>query len=310
MQVEDRGPHKFYYYDDCWQKPVITEYRIFQLLYKQSVIPVNYFAFPWATLIDDFISHNKPDLINILRDTEIRNNSGSRCCTVVQHVLFRRIIFMFRKLNITHIFTSHRMPTDSTLEIEYNIKIIPMSLYPIYASVENTTKTKKYLLSFIGFYDPKCYMSNIREKIIQLYADYPDCYVLKTYKWHFYDPVYKAIDRVNNENTQLYCSVLSDSVFSLCPSGSGPNSIRLWESLSYGSIPVILSDNLVLPTIDEDLMKCVIIWPESNIKFLREYLLTIDDVTIQQMQKMCINVYKRSFSHDTMHRYILEYKYN
>ena len=33
----------------------------------------------------------------------------------------------------------------------------------------------------------------------------------------------------------------------MCPSGSGPNSIRFWESLAVGSIPVLLSDSLELP---------------------------------------------------------------
>lgn len=296
MQFDERG---LYYYDDRWQKPVITEYRAFQLL--RDSLPADYFAFPWATLIDDFISHDKSDLINIVRDIIVTKP----CFTVVQHVLFRRILFMFRKLNISHVFTPHRMPSDSILETEYNLKIIPISLYPIYASIEPRINFKKYLFSFIGFYDPRCYMSNIREKIFQL--EYADCYILQTKKWHFYDPVYTENDSINNANTQLYCDVLAKSLFSLCPSGSGPNSIRLWESLSYGSIPIILSDQLVLPTVDEDLSKCVIQWPESDIGLLRDYLLTIDAETIVKMQQLCIDVYKRTFSRDTFHRGICEY---
>ena len=35
--------------------------------------------------------------------------------------------------------------------------------------------------------------------------------------------------------------------YCLCPSGTGPNSIRLWEAIAFKSIPVILSDNLALP---------------------------------------------------------------
>ena len=40
---------------------------------------------------------------------------------------------------------------------------------------------------------------------------------------------------------------MNDSKYTLCPSGSGPNSIRLWEALAVGSIPIVLSDNLDLP---------------------------------------------------------------
>jgi hypothetical protein len=39
---------------------------------------------------------------------------------------------------------------------------------------------------------------------------------------------------------------LLDSVFSRCPSGSGPNSILLWESLGFRCIPVLLADTLQL----------------------------------------------------------------
>ena len=42
--------------------------------------------------------------------------------------------------------------------------------------------------------------------------------------------------------------LLLNSKYTLCPSGSGPNSIRLWESLACGSIPIILSDTLDLPS--------------------------------------------------------------
>jgi hypothetical protein len=41
--------------------------------------------------------------------------------------------------------------------------------------------------------------------------------------------------------------LLLDSRFTLCPSGSGPNYIRLWESLACGCIPVLLADTLDLP---------------------------------------------------------------
>ena len=44
-----------------------------------------------------------------------------------------------------------------------------------------------------------------------------------------------------------FAATLQQSVFALCPSGSGPNSIRLWEALGYGAIPVILADTLALP---------------------------------------------------------------
>ena len=55
---------------------------------------------------------------------------------------------------------------------------------------------------------------------------------------------------------------MNDSKYTLCPSGSGPNSIRLWEALAVGSLPIVLSDNLDLP--NHELMY------DSILKMVRE----------------------------------------
>ena len=52
---------------------------------------------------------------------------------------------------------------------------------------------------------------------------------------------------VNEDRSAEFRRIMDESVFSLCPSGTGPNSIRLWESLLNGSIPVILADTWQAP---------------------------------------------------------------
>ena len=49
--------------------------------------------------------------------------------------------------------------------------------------------------------------------------------------------------------TRRYNELLSDSVFSLCPEGAGPNTLRLWESLAVGAIPVVVVEDWVWPSI-------------------------------------------------------------
>ncbi len=50
----------------------------------------------------------------------------------------------------------------------------------------------------------------------------------------------------------------------MCPSGSGPNSIRLWESLGFGCIPVLLSDTLRLPGTTEEWDEAIVRVPETR----------------------------------------------
>lgn len=46
---------------------------------------------------------------------------------------------------------------------------------------------------------------------------------------------------------QFFCTVLGNSTFTLCPRGFGPTSFRIQEALQYGSIPVYISDEWVIP---------------------------------------------------------------
>jgi FkbM family methyltransferase len=55
-------------------------------------------------------------------------------------------------------------------------------------------------------------------------------------------PVSEADHVAHHDATRRYNEVLSDSVFSLCPEGAGPNTLRLWESLAVGAIPVVIAD--------------------------------------------------------------------
>jgi hypothetical protein len=47
---------------------------------------------------------------------------------------------------------------------------------------------------------------------------------------------------VRLQRQKYYCEMLLRSKFSLCPRGSGPSSIRLFESMQLGVAPVIISD--------------------------------------------------------------------
>lgn len=48
-------------------------------------------------------------------------------------------------------------------------------------------------------------------------------------------------------NLSDYCRILARSVFTLCPRGYGQTSFRIMEALQYGSIPVYISDDHILP---------------------------------------------------------------
>jgi hypothetical protein len=138
------------------------------------------------------------------------------------------------------------------------------------------------------------YISRVRLRLPEI-ATSEDIRVKLNNEWHFNFIVYgeqvesnsilEKAPRGRIDNTQKvseYNYALCESIFSLCPAGAGPNSLRLWESLAIGSIPIILSDSLVLPQVHSDAAvsadlwhEAVIFWPESQVEDLIPYLRTI-----------------------------------
>ncbi len=71
-------------------------------------------------------------------------------------------------------------------------------------------------------------------------------------------------------------STLARSRFVLCPRGNGTSSIRLYEALAVGAVPVIISDDWV-PPVGPAWERCSIRWPEGDTDGLTQMLEARDD---------------------------------
>jgi len=289
-----------------WQYPVITE----ETFYKQNKNNENYIGLPWATIIDKRYNLNiilnllKPYLIHFFNNNNSNNNTKEyyTCC---QHIHFRQLLVLFKILNIKTVYSPHKIINEDILN-EINIKACP--LYP--ANIEDTRRNKlfqnidflsikrKYVYSFQGAYDKQCYLTDIRDQIFKM--KHPEnCYIKNIGLWHYNNIVYTTKqnnDKELNEtqqhinNMNEYNQLLLDSEFSLCPSGSGPNSIRLWECLAIGTIPIVLADTLELPSHElwED---AIIRIKEKDLNILPDLLLTYSETKKLEMRQNCIKLY-------------------
>jgi hypothetical protein len=314
MEKISKGNFIMCYYDNDWQKPVITEQNAFNLFYAQNSLPFNYFAFPWANYIDNKWKNNTK--LNQIIDSYINTECSSddtEYFTVAQHIYFMELIDIFVKLNIKYIFTPHREQLHDNIEKKYNLKIIPYLLFP---AQHNITKqivpmsNRKYLTSFVGQYDPNCYISDIRIKIFEQMVNCSDCHVLPRNSWHYNKMVYGG-GTTDKNNEIEYKMLLSESKFSICPSGSGPNSIRIWEAMSFGSVPVILADTLQFPNIKGiDWNDYFIFWPENNFHNLYAFMRKFDLNKLNKMSNNCINLYYEYCAPNAMHKVIIDYFQN
>jgi len=73
-----------------------------------------------------------------------------------------------------------------------------------------------------------------------------------------------------------YVEVLARSKFTLCPPGSATSSYRLFEAMRAGSVPVIISDELVLPE-GPDWQSCSVRVGEAEVSGIEKILRGVPD---------------------------------
>lgn len=278
-----------------WQTPVITEKSAFLQL-STSKIANNFLPVPWATLID-WSAHGTGERKKIAKHwfSKLKKMNLPGSFTVCQHYKYEKIIPTIRKIGCTALFTPHATYNHSIK----GINILPFPLFA--ANTPKPIKYKKLLYSFVGA-SMEHYISPIREVILT--DNHPDnTAVVRRGKWQFNNEVYNQqvtgkstteFDTYLAEQNKVYYNrILKNSRYSLCPSGAGPASIRFYESLACGSIPIILADTWKLPVVNGvDWDKCTIRLPENEYYNLRPMLRTIDRRKERSMSESAIKAFK------------------
>lgn len=260
-------------YNAAWQYPARTEYAAYiaakHLANKKSLNGITYIAYPWATLIDSFQSSriDRWEILQLLECCLPKKQFTGRVVTTCQHIYALNYIHLFNQLGVTDLFFPHKLISHILVS---NIRIHPFPLFPVQASPPGFMihNKREYLASFVGAYNKNVYLTDIREHIFNLEGKDPLLKIIKRDAWHYDRTVYglqmqgqqgclSELEQEKN-NQYEYTNVLSNSVFSLCPSGSGPNSIRLFEAMSYGSIPVILASDLDLTYLHNEIQDIIL----------------------------------------------------
>lgn len=251
-------------HDQEWQFPAVTEKRAFEnMKLRQGLIPddCRYLGFPWATLIDKLI--NRPAEASSLLYALGKLGQGvagkRRVATVCQHIHLMRYQKTFADAGVTDIFWSHKIVGQDVLPDYPRIRLHPFPLYPVQCSndlIEADEGERPLLFSFVGAKARDFYLTQSRTYLIEELGNDRRGRIVSRDSWHYNKVVYdhqifrsaRTADKlVDDAASAEFVQGLRDSIFSLCPSGSGPNSIRLWESIAAGAIPVILADTMDLP---------------------------------------------------------------
>ena len=261
-----------------WQFPARTEAAAFELHRPiEAAHPEGdrvhvYLGLPWATWVDHRGLHRQlpPEVEHELLMQRVRIQGLRRAWaelgrelrvhTVCQHIHWRRLAPAMAHAGITDLWLSHAPATERRSQ-GGRLALHPWHLHAV--NVEDPARQrglafgtdpadKPLLASFIGAQE-RHYINDTRLRLREL-AGQPAVLVEVTDRWHFHEVVYGHQMRgaalpagpVEGDTVERYNRVLSDSVFSLCPPGAGANTIRLWESLAIGSVPVVFEP---LPTL-------------------------------------------------------------
>lgn len=274
-------------YDNHWQTPAITEkcaYDRVRLLARRNLNAV-YIGFPWATLIDLSL-HNNADskrrdaLQRGLEHVARAAKNASKVITVCQHIHMLKFQELFSAAGMTDVFWSHATHDLSAMPEVPGARIHPFPLYPVQVAdgKEIAFEQRRYLFSFVGAKANNKYLTQSRSYLIEELADHPRGLIRDRDTWHYNKVVYdhqilarsKPGDVLVDDNaSQEFREVLAQSVFTLCPSGTGPNSIRLWEAIMSGSIPVVLADTYK-PTVASELWEQAVVTCAETREAVRE----------------------------------------
>jgi hypothetical protein len=272
----DIGDKTLYYYNNMkdWDTVNKTEKIIFEYFLKEENIPDNYFAFPWDKDITINYKVEKPSCFTVMLGNKISNI---------------KYLQLAKDLNITHIFVSHLTELTRINGEELGLKLIPFSICineENIGSEINNIINRQYLVNYVGNKNKL-----IREKIFNEFKDKnDDCYI-------------KEI-----EDKEYTFEIMNNSKFTLCPAGNGVNSIRIWEAMRYGSIPIILSDTLLLPEIGEfNWTDCFMIYNEKDISKLYDELKGIGEDKLNELSNNCIKYYNKYFSNENIQNLVFNY---
>jgi hypothetical protein len=262
-----------------WQYPARTEHDACERHRDHATSPVKqagdvvdvYLGLPWATWIDmQRVSPTDARSNLELRMQRVRIHSlrraleacglGLRVHTVCQHVYWERLVPTWQTLGVTDLWLSHAASASGPSPA--GLTLHPWSLWAV--NVEDPARRaglvtdaasaeRDVLASFIGTHATH-YVSDTRLRLQALATE--QGFVLgATDEWHFEQVVYReqihgnppTLSPAVDDAVRRYNQLLSRSRFSLCPAGAGANTLRLWESLAAGAVPVLCGPQPAMP---------------------------------------------------------------
>lgn len=293
-----------------WQYPCRTEQDAFERHQRMEAPYWDgegvhlYVGMPWATWID---KKTFPDQLLEAYRSRIKAmqeilREPLQVHSVCQHIRWKEHPHRFEQAGINQLWIAHK---EKSWDKEGALRLHSWPLYAVNVldperreGLEIVPVEKKTIFASFKGAHMKHYPTDVRLRLKEL-AHLEGYEIEVTDLWHFNKVVYNYQiankegdkDAIEQQEIVAYNRLLSQSLFSICPAGAGPNTLRLWESLGVGAIPVVLSDRYEFPSLrrmglGSDLWRdAVIDLPEAELTGLDEQIRGLSMADQQSLQE-------------------------
>ena len=203
-----------------------TENECFKILKNHSEDP-NFIAIPWTSIMNSDREARKK-YIEEINKIEMQQDNNF---TVCQYAKCENLIPFFKKLNITKVFS-----TSSVESLIDGITFIPL---PSLTGYNFKFVPKDIKLSFIGAINNSLRLKFKMRSLTQ--SDQPNDNIEQP---NSNVMIFQNNHKITEDD---YKNILERSRFHLCIKGKSPPSRKFWECLQAGVIPILVSDNWMLP---------------------------------------------------------------
>lgn len=202
---------------------------------------------------------------------DITSRQDKKYIFFCQHIYVHRINWYNNIVFTPHLWEGCPVNTKSVPHYSLNVKDL-------------NEHNQDILFSFVG----ASHTHPIRKKLI---SDFDNC--INTGGW------------MKKDKLDLFFNLMGRCKFSLCPRGTGIGTIRIFESMAMGRIPVIISNGFKPP------LDWMLDWNEFSVKIPEEKYSEIPNILskyteeqIIAMSKKTKEVWEEYFSPDNMHKVI------
>ena len=209
-----------------------------------------------------------------------KKRAGRKLFYVCQHTLVRKLNF-----HESLVFSPHASVADDVVTIPHH------SVSYVHA---DAVCQKKKLFGFCG----AAGTHEVRRRMCELFPEH----CTDTTQWHF------AQDAgMRQKQLAAYNELLSKTMFALCPRGSGISTVRLFEALAFGCVPVVVADGYRPPNTRSRQ------WEEFAIDVPEDRIDTIPAICesyaprFERMSELARAFWKDYCSKESLHRIIVEY---